>query len=148
MWNRFFLVGGGGGGHENFYLLNVCCLGGSPKNLLGVEGGLPKKFFLICKILIAPHHINYECSLSVNKLSINATKTKFVLFRSRNKKPAQSINISINNENIKQEKHTTFLGIVIDEFLTWYYFKNSTLYNSEFLKTNLLCISLSISNLW
>ena len=53
-----------GGGHENFYLLNVCCLGGSPKNLLGVEGGLPKKFFLICKILIAPHHINYECSLS------------------------------------------------------------------------------------
>ena len=62
MWNRFFLVGGGGG-HENFYLLNVCCLGGSPKNLLGVEGGLPKKFFLICKILIAPHHINYECSL-------------------------------------------------------------------------------------
>ena len=58
--------------------------------------------------------------LSVNKLSINATKTKFVLFRSRNKKPAQSINISINNENIKQEKHTTFLGIVIDEFLTWY----------------------------
>ena len=60
MWNRFFLVGGG---HENFYLLNVCCLGGSPKNLLGVEGGLPKKIFLICKILIAPHHINYECSL-------------------------------------------------------------------------------------
>jgi hypothetical protein len=58
--------------------------------------------------------------LSVNKLSINATKTKFVLFISRNKKPAQTINISINNENIKQEKHTTFLGIVIDEFLTWY----------------------------
>jgi hypothetical protein len=44
--------------------------------------------------------------LSVNKLSINATKTKFVLFRSRNKKPAQSMNISINNENIKQEKLT------------------------------------------
>jgi hypothetical protein len=45
--------------------------------------------------------------LSVNKLSINATKTKFILFRSRNKKPAQSINISIDNENIKHEKHTT-----------------------------------------
>jgi hypothetical protein len=29
-------------------------------------------------------------------------------------------NLPINNENIKQEKHTTFLGIVIDEFLTWY----------------------------
>ena len=44
----------------------------------------------------------------------------FVLFRSRNKKPAQSINISNNKENIKQEKHSTFPGIVIDEFLTWY----------------------------
>jgi hypothetical protein len=40
--------------------------GGSPKKLLGVEGGLPKKFFLICKLLIAPHHTNYECSLSRN----------------------------------------------------------------------------------
>ena len=57
--------------------------------------------------------------LCVNKLSINATKTKFVLFRSRNKKSSQNVNISINNENIKQEKTTTFLGIIIDEFLTW-----------------------------
>ena len=57
--------------------------------------------------------------LSVNKLFINPTKTKFVLFRSRNKRPIQNINISINNENIKQEKNVTFIGIVIDEFLTW-----------------------------
>ena len=57
--------------------------------------------------------------LNVNKLSLNTTKTKFILFRSRNKKSKHDLNISINEENIKQVKSITFLGIVIDEFLTW-----------------------------
>ncbi len=49
----------------------------------------------------------------------NANKTKFILFRTKSKKPKYTINISINNNNIKQVKNTTFLGIIIDEFLTW-----------------------------
>ena len=57
--------------------------------------------------------------LNANMLSINTEKTKFILFRTKNKKPKDTINISINNNNIKQVKNTTFLGIVIDEFLTW-----------------------------
>ena len=57
--------------------------------------------------------------LNVNKLSINTTKTKFILFRSKNKKPKQHIKILLNSENIKQVKNITFLGIVLDEFLTW-----------------------------
>jgi hypothetical protein len=57
--------------------------------------------------------------LNVNKLSINTTKTKFILFRSKNKKPKHDIKIFLNNENIKQVKNITFLGIVLDEFLTW-----------------------------
>ena len=56
--------------------------------------------------------------LNANKLSINTEKTKFILFRTKNKKPKYTINISINI-NIKKVKNTTFLGIVIDEFLTW-----------------------------
>ena len=56
--------------------------------------------------------------LTVNKLSLNATKAKFILFRSRNKKFKHDLNISINEENIKQVKNIPFLGIVIDEFLT------------------------------
>jgi hypothetical protein len=53
--------------------------------------------------------------LNANKLSINTEKTKFILFRSKNKKLKDDIKISINNESIvKQVKNTTFLGIVID----------------------------------
>ena len=57
--------------------------------------------------------------LNVNKLSLNITKTKFILFRSINKKPKHDVKITINNMNIDQVKSTNFLGIVIDECLTW-----------------------------
>ena len=59
--------------------------------------------------------------LNVNKLSLNTTKTKLILFRSRNKKSKHDLKISINEENIKQVQNISFLGIVIciDEFLTW-----------------------------
>jgi hypothetical protein len=39
--------------------------------------------------------------------------------RSRNKKSKHELKISINNESIKRVEKITFLGIVIDEFLTW-----------------------------
>ena len=95
--------------------------------------------------------------LNVNKLSLKTVKTKFVLLRPRNKKSKLDLKFSINDENIKQVKNITFLGIIIDEFLTWRdhidlvakriikCFQNSTFYKS---KTGLLCISLSIFYLW
>ena len=57
--------------------------------------------------------------LNVNKLSLNIEKTKFILFRSSNKKSKHEINLSINDGDIKQVKNTIFLGIIIDECLTW-----------------------------
>jgi hypothetical protein len=39
--------------------------------------------------------------------------------RSRNKKSKHELKISINNESIKRVEKITFVGIVIDEFLTW-----------------------------
>ena len=48
--------------------------------------------------------------LNINKLSINTSKTKLILFRFCNKKQKHNITISINDENIKQIKNTTFLG--------------------------------------
>ena len=57
--------------------------------------------------------------LNTNILSINKTKTKFILFRSSKKKKTNNISITINNELIKQVKNTTFLGVVIHECLTW-----------------------------
>ena len=57
--------------------------------------------------------------LNVNKLSLSIKKTKFILFRSSNKKPKHEIKLSINDGDIKQVKNTIFLGIIIDECLTW-----------------------------
>ena len=57
--------------------------------------------------------------LNINKLSINTSKTKFILFRSYNKKQNFDITIEINREKLKQVKNTSFLGIVIDECLKW-----------------------------
>ena len=57
--------------------------------------------------------------LNVNKLSLNIKKTKFILFRSLNKKPKHDIKLSINDGDIKQVKNTIFLGIIMDECLTW-----------------------------
>ena len=95
--------------------------------------------------------------LNINKLYINTSKTKLILFRSSNKKQKHNITISINDENIKQVKNITFLTIVIDECLTWndrldlvakkVIKSTTTFYNFECSKTDLLCISLSISNL-
>ena len=57
--------------------------------------------------------------LNVNKLSLNIKKTKFVLFRSSNKKPKHETKLSINDGDIKQVKNTILLGIITDECLTW-----------------------------
>lgn len=39
--------------------------------------------------------------------------------RSSNKKIKHDITISINEQPIKQVRNTTFLGVIIDEHLTW-----------------------------
>ena len=57
--------------------------------------------------------------LNVNKLSLNITKTKFIVFRSSNKKPKYDVKITMNNKSIEQVRKTNFLGIIIDEYLTW-----------------------------
>jgi hypothetical protein len=46
--------------------------------------------------------------MNINKLSLNTTKTKLILFRSRNKKSKHDLKISINKENIKQVKKHYF----------------------------------------
>jgi len=53
-----------------------------------------------------------------NKLSLNASKSQYVLFA--NHRPiVNDRQILINNEIIKQTKTVKFLGITIDEGLTW-----------------------------
>ena len=57
--------------------------------------------------------------LNVNKLLLNITKTKFIVFRSSNKKTKYDVKITINNKSTEKVRNTNFLGIIIDEYLTW-----------------------------
>ena len=55
-----------------------------------------------------------------NKLLLNAKKSKIVLFRSKGKKvPLNIIPLSINGQVIMHSENVLFLGVVIDEYLTW-----------------------------
>ena len=58
--------------------------------------------------------------LDCNRLSLNVSKTHFILFRSQGIcKPALSEPLIIKNESIKQEYKIKFLGVIMDEKLSW-----------------------------
>ena len=55
-----------------------------------------------------------------NKLSLNIDKTNFVFFHPHQKKIMHTVNLHINNKNIKQENFVKYLGIIIDSNLNWH----------------------------
>ena len=57
--------------------------------------------------------------LSANKLSLNITKSYFVIFRPHQKNIPFQIHLSINNELLKQEECIKYLGIFLDSHLKW-----------------------------
>ena len=54
---------------------------------------------------------------AINRLSINVTKTNYMMFG--NCKLNASISIEINKEALDRVEVTTFLGILINDKLTW-----------------------------
>ena len=55
-----------------------------------------------------------------NKLSLNLTKTNYILFCSRRKSsPQQKGNIQIDNVDIPQVTSVKFLGVYVDQHITW-----------------------------
>jgi len=63
-----------------------------------------------------------------NGLSLNPNKTKFIVFKGGNKHvDFNNLNISVNGTNLEQigsqfqEKTTKFLGVFMDESLSWTY---------------------------
>src|ERR1043165_4473680 len=58
---------------------------------------------------------------SANRLSLNLEKTNFILFRSHKKicPPSDSLLLSINGTLISQVSSSKFLGVYIDQHLTW-----------------------------
>ena len=57
--------------------------------------------------------------LNANKLSINTSKTKFIIFKSKNKFLPQQITFELNDHIIKQASYVKFLGVIIDQDFTW-----------------------------
>ena len=53
-----------------------------------------------------------------NKLTLHLGKTNFILFKPKNFKDV-NVQLSVNNISITRVKSTKFLGLIIDEHLTW-----------------------------
>jgi hypothetical protein len=104
--------------------------------------------------------------LCVNKLSLNVSKSNFVIFHSRQRTIKNNLPVFINNEQLKQKQSIKHLGEMIDSNLRWkshinytvmhkskkkywYHFKTSSLCKSIFtLKNFVLCSNLSFSVIW
>lgn len=55
-----------------------------------------------------------------NKLSLNVNKTNYIKFTNNLNEPnIDQLKIKINNEEITQVQNTKFLGVIIDDKLTW-----------------------------
>ena len=75
---------------------------------------------------VLSNRINFELSkisdwLSINKLSLNVDKTKYMIFHNRQRKvdSYNQLSLKINDTPIKQTPTFNFLGIVINENLNW-----------------------------
>ena len=70
--------------------------------------------------------VNYDLRyivewLRVNKISLNTGKTERVLFRFKNKKITKNMNFRISGQKINILRKTKYLGIILDEHLTFKY---------------------------
>ena len=57
--------------------------------------------------------------LKVNKLSLDVTKTNYILFRPRQKPITVSDTITVDNIAVQQVEVTKFLGVLLDQRLSW-----------------------------
>ena len=68
--------------------------------------------------------VNHELKLlsqwlRSNKLSLNEIKTELIIFRSSRENLPRESDIRINNYKLKLHSHAKYLGVVIDEVLSW-----------------------------
>ena len=69
-------------------------------------------------------HINHDLKLLVvwlraNKISLNVKKTQLIIFRGKNKKINKHLNFRLSGQKLKQCESLKYLGITIDQHLTW-----------------------------
>ena len=54
-----------------------------------------------------------------NKLSINIKKSNFILFKTKQNRRKLDLHFSINENEIDQVQEVLFLGVILDEHLSW-----------------------------
>ena len=59
--------------------------------------------------------------LNVNRLSLNISKTNFIIFNSPQHSSSETVNLKIGNLPIKRTSYVKFLGVLLDENLSWKY---------------------------
>lgn len=57
--------------------------------------------------------------LQYNLLTINISKTSYILFKAKNKLIPNYIPLTINNRPIQEKTHERYLGLHMDTYLTW-----------------------------
>ena len=75
---------------------------------------------------ILSNRINHELEkinewLKINFLSLNASKTKYMIFHNRQKnvKEYDRLQLKLNSVVLERTKKFNFLGIIINEMLSW-----------------------------
>ena len=62
---------------------------------------------------------NIDIWMKSNKLSVNISKTNYLIFRSRQRKINTNLCLQHNNQILSQKQHIKFLGVYINENLSW-----------------------------
>ena len=60
-----------------------------------------------------------SCWFQANKLSINVKKSNYIIFKTSQNRQKLDLDFSINDTKIDRVTETLFLGVIIDECLTW-----------------------------
>ena len=68
--------------------------------------------------------LNLTTWCQAHKLSINYLKSKFMVFKPRQKRQNLDFKLEISNCAIERVKDTIFLGVILDENLTWKHIAN------------------------
>ena len=80
-------------------------------------------FFEHSDLDVLTSHLNDQLHVSTwlkdNKLSVNVKKTKLLIFRPREKMLLIGRQVVIENNVLEQVDNTKFLGVYIDQHLTW-----------------------------
>ena len=63
----------------------------------------------------------FKLWLDSNKLALNIGKTNFVLCHSPQKKLSGNFQLKIGNKEIQRNEYVKFLGVLMDEHLSWKY---------------------------